>query len=303
MSVFTGKKFAPFGLMLIALIWSYHWVVLKNVMQFMGPFDITALRCLLGAVLLLFIVKMRDDVLRTLPFKFTIAIALLQTVGMNSLSQLALISGGAGKVAILTYTMPFWAILLAVPFLNERMRKIQSVFLFIALAGLVLILQPWHLTGSLLSPVLALLSGVCWAISALVIKKMYLKHPNIDLLSLTAWQMFYGSLVLSILAIFFHQKSIVWNGYVFGAIAYCAILATAIAWVMWLFVLKHLSTTVASMGTLSVPLLGVLFAWWLLDEVPNTTELVGILLIVAGLCGVSFTGKKTIVKETEEYPW
>ncbi|WMY74083.1 DMT family transporter [Buttiauxella selenatireducens] len=303
MSDSKNSRLALAGLAFITLVWSFHWIVLKSVMQYMGAFDITALRCLLGAILLLILVKVRSGKLKPPPFKSTLLIAMLQTVGMNGLSQLALISGGAGKVAILTYTMPFWAILLAVPLLNERIRRIQGAFMAVALIGLVLILQPWNITGSLLSPILALLSGLSWAASALVIKKMYQRQPHLNLLSLTAWQMLYGALVLCVLAIIFHHQPIVWNGYVVGALAYCAILATAIAWVTWLFVLKHLSTAVASMSTLAIPLLGVLFAWWLLGEVPNTLEGAGIVLIVLGLCGISFSGKKTLVEEIEEYPW
>lgn len=302
MSDSKNSSLALAGLAFITLVWSFHWVVLKSVMQYMGAFDITALRCLLGALLLLGLLKLCGNKLSPPPFKSTFLIAMLQTVGMNGLSQLALISGGAGKVAILTYTMPFWAILLAVPLLNERIRRIQGIFIAVALAGLILILQPWNMTGSILSPVLALLSGLSWAASAIVIKKMYQRQPNLNLLSLTAWQMFYGAVVLCILAVIFHHKPIIWNGYVVGALAYCAILATAIAWIMWLFVLKHLSTAIASMSTLAIPLLGVLFAWWLLGEVPDGLEVAGIVLIVIGLCGISFSGKKTVVRDVEEYP-
>ena len=57
--------------------------------------------------------------LKPTPFRYTLAIALFQTCGMVGLAQWALISGGAGKVAILSYTMPFWVVIFAALFLGS----------------------------------------------------------------------------------------------------------------------------------------------------------------------------------------
>ena len=54
----------------------------------------------------------------------------------------ALESGGAGKTSVLTYTMPFWLLLLAWAFLGERLRGVQWLAVALALAGLVLVLEP-----------------------------------------------------------------------------------------------------------------------------------------------------------------
>ena len=53
---------------------------------------------------------------------------------MGGVSPVALISGGAGKVAILSYTMPFWVVIFAALFLGERLRKLH--YLAVGVAGL-----------------------------------------------------------------------------------------------------------------------------------------------------------------------
>ncbi len=275
------------GLLLIILIWSYSWIILKPVLQYIGPFDITALRCLLGSVLLLIVMKLHGESMKPTPFIPTLLVALLQTCGMNGFSQWALINGGAGRMAMLTYTMPFWVILLAALFLGERMRRLQYCAIALALAGLLLILKPWTLSQSLFSSLLAILSGFFWAASAIVIKKSYLKYPNLNLLSLTAWQMLYGGIILSVIALSVDSKPIIWNTTLFATLAYCSILATAVAWSVWLFVLKYLPAGIAGISTLPIPILGVLFSWWLLGEVPDTLESIGIILIALALIVVS----------------
>ena len=32
----------------LSLIWSYNWIVVKEALQFSGPFDYSALRCIVG---------------------------------------------------------------------------------------------------------------------------------------------------------------------------------------------------------------------------------------------------------------
>ncbi len=88
---------------------------------------------------------------------------------MVGLAQWALVSGGAGKVAILSYTMPFWVVIFAAVFLGERLRRGQYFAILIAAFGLFLVLQPWQLDfSSMKSAMLAILSGVSWGASAIV---------------------------------------------------------------------------------------------------------------------------------------
>lgn len=261
---------------------------MKQVTLYIGSFDFTALRCTFGALVLFIVLMLRGRGMRPTPFRYTLAIALLQTCGMVGLSQWALVSGGAGKVAILSYTMPFWVVIMAAMFLGERMRRIQYAAIAVAASGLLLVLQPWQMDfTSMKSALLAILSGISWGASAIVAKRMYARHPSIDLLALTSWQMLYAALVMSLVAFLVPQRSPDWQPVVFWALGYSAILATALAWSLWLFVLRNLPASIASLSTLAVPVCGVLFSWWLLGEEPGVVEGSGIVLIVVALAIVS----------------
>lgn len=283
------------GLVLLTGIWSYSWIMMKQVTAYAGAFDFTALRCLFGALLLMGVLRLRGRrYLRPTPFRFTLAIALFQTCGMVGLAQWALVSGGAGKVAILSYTMPFWVVIFAALFLGERMGRLQYLAVALAGAGLMLVIAPWQIAAdSLGSALLAIASGISWGISAIVVKRLYARHPGVDLLSVTAWQMLYASAVMGVIALLVPQRPIEWHPYLFGALAYSAILATALAWSLWLVVLKHLPAAIASLSTLSVPVCGVLLSWWLLGENPGGVEGSGIALIVLALLLIVLGRKRT----------
>lgn len=278
---------AVLGLVVLTLIWSYNWVVMKTALAYIGAFDFTALRCVSGTLLLFIVMRMRGQSFKPTPLVPTAIIGTLQIGGMVGFSQWALVTGGAGKVAVLVYTMPFWVILLAAVFLGERMRRLQYIAVAIAAIGVVLVLQPWHLTGSWRSLGLAVLSGFCWAASAVVTKRVYARYPGIDLLSLTTWQMAFGTVLMVVVAFLVEQKPIEWTGNLIFALTYNAVLATAFCWTLWLYLLKNLPAGIAGLSTLAIPVCGVLFAWWLMAEVPSTADGVGMILIILALALIS----------------
>jgi drug/metabolite transporter (DMT)-like permease len=275
-------RLAVLALVVLALIWSYNWVVTKSVLRYIGALDFAALRCTTGAVLLLTILPLTGRSLKPPPWRPVLGIGLLQAAGMTGLSQLALVAGGAGKTAVLVYTMPFWVMLLAALFLDEKPRRPQYAAAAIAALGLLLVIQPgqWH--ASLLSSLLAVASGAAWAAGSVVAKQAFRRQP-VDLLSLTAWQMVVGAAVLSVLAAVTHKTAIVWSPYMLLALGYNAALATALGWVLWLFILRTLPAAVAGLSTLMIPVMSVLWALLLLGEKPSLAESGGITLIVLAL--------------------
>ena len=77
-----------------------------------------------AALLFLVMIVLRKP-LRPPPLGWTMLIGLLQTTLFVGLVITALHDAGAGKVSVLTYTMPFWLLLLARIFLGERLRGVQ----------------------------------------------------------------------------------------------------------------------------------------------------------------------------------
>jgi len=140
--------------------------------------------------------------------------------------------------------------------------------------------------GSAFGNLLAVAGGITWATSAVVAKRMRRDHA-FDLLSLTAWQMLFGAIALCVLAALHPSRPIDPTPYFFGALAFNAVLATGLAWLLWLYVLQKLSTGMAGLSALGVPLIGALAGWIELGERPNAVEFTGMVLIVGALALIS----------------
>ncbi len=267
---------AILALAALALIWGYNWVIMKRALHDSGPFTFAALRALLGALALFALLAARRRSLRPAHLPGVLVLGLLQTTGFLGFVIWALVSGGAGRTAVLVYTMPLWLLVLAWPLLGERIRGLQWAAVAVAGAGLVLILQPWRLHAHVLSAALAVLGGVSWALAAIWAKHLR-RRVHLDLLSLTAWQMLLGALPLILIAAWREPQAIVWTSY------FTAVLATALAWLLWLYALDKLPAGIAGMGTLAVPLIGLAAAWLRLGERPSPPEAAGMALILTGL--------------------
>ena len=282
-------KLAVLALAGMALIWGYNWVIAKEALRYASAFDFAALRSVFGALCLLLLLLYRGKGVRPRDVPMTIVLGLLTTTGSVGFSTWALESGAAGKTAVLVYTMPFWVLLLAWPILAERIRGMQWIAVFTAFSGLAIILEPWHLAGSTMSSALALLGGLTWAGSAITLKIMR-RRGTFDLLSVTAWQMLFGAIPLSLIAFVAASPPIQWTPYFTAALLYNIVFTSAIAHLLWFLALRELPAGMAGMGTLATPVIGVISASLQLGERPSPSEMSGMILILSALALLVFLG-------------
>ena len=290
-SISPPQRGAVLALLATIVLWAYSWIVMKQVLAYAGPFDFAALRYLIGAAVLFGALLLSRQSLRPPPLLPTILIGLCQTAAFQGLEQWALLDGGAGHVALLAYTMPFWAVLLAWLILGDTPTARHWLGLALAAAGLLCIIEPWHAMGSVTSTALAITGGLAWAAGTVLSKRMFRRHAP-GVLNLTAWQMLAGGVALALVALLVPQRPITWSPAFIGGLAYSAVMASAAAWWLWSIVLQRLSTTVASVSSLGVPVLSVLLAWMILREQPSLLEAAGIVLVLLGLLAVSGVGAR-----------
>lgn len=273
----------PFlALAFLSMIWGYNWVVMKEGLRFCDPFVFAAIRVALAAVFLFAILLWSKKSVRPRQVKLTILLGLLSTTFGLGLPMWALVSGGAGKTAILLYTMPFWVILLAWPILGEKMRGLEWLAVILAFTGLALMVD-FHAVGvKLWSSIIAVIAGIAWAGSAIVTRIMR-RSPDFELLSVTTWQMIYGAGPLIIISLLLPTPPIQWTPLFIIAMSYNVIFTSVIAFLLWFYILERVPAGMATMGTLATPVIAIVAAALQLGEIPSLRETAGIILILSGI--------------------
>lgn len=275
------------GIVVLSLIWGYTWIVAKQALAYAPIFTLTTIRAL-GSALALFLVLwlMRKPLKLEAP-KLVVAISLCQVTGFMLLQTLCLKLGAAGKTAVLVYTMPIWTLLLAWPVLGERIRGGQWIAVVAILSGLLLIIEPWNLHASMLSNLLGVCAGMCWALGTVLVKKLR-RTTRVNLLSLTAWSNLLGALPILLVTSVADEPPIHWTPEFVVLLLFLVLISTAFCWWLWTSILDRVPAWEASLLVLGTPVIAIICSRSILNEDFSQFEIAGILLIGGGLLLLSF---------------
>lgn len=274
-------------IILLCTIWGSNWVFMKLSGAYFPPVMFSALRFVLATIILLLIVwHKRIPLPRREDWKFYGACGLLQTTFPYLLNQIALEYDDTSIICVLSFTMPFWLLILGHFFLNDRITLPKVAGLTVGIFGLFLVMDinPWQMewTGiKLFVEILILLGAVGWAGSNVIIKKYLEEH---DKLQFTTWQMVIGTIGLLLYAIVFeHGQPITLNWVAVLCLLYAGVLSSAIGFLLWSYILAKGEAVKASVSLLLVPVIGSLCSWIFLDESLTSTSVVGIICVAAGI--------------------
>jgi drug/metabolite transporter (DMT)-like permease len=189
----------------------------------------------------------------------------------------------AGRASIIAYTMPAWATVLGPLFLGERLRAPRLAGLMLGMAGIAALVLPDLATirAAPLGTASMVLAALSWAVGSVLMKRW---RWSVSTAALTGWQTCLGGLPILIAAIIIGpfpglEHADAWA---FVALAYVVAAALFGQWA-WFVVLARLPVAVASIGTLTIPVVGVLSSALLLGERIGPAEVVALVLVVAAI--------------------
>lgn len=282
-----SRLWAVGGIVLLSLLWGYTWVIAKQALDFAPPFTLTCLRVFGGAIALFVALKLLRQPLRLQAPRAVLLISMCQVTGFMLLQTFSLKFGAAGKTAVLVYTMPIWTLLLAWPVLGERVRGAQWLAVIGILAGLFLILEPWHLQAGWVSNAFGIGAALCWAMGTVLVKQLR-RHSQVSLLSLTAWSNLIGSIPVALIASVADEPPVQWTAEFVVIILLLTLISTAFCWWLWTSILDRVPAWEASLLVLGTPVIAIVSSRIILNEAFSRYEITGILLIGSGLLLLSF---------------
>jgi drug/metabolite transporter (DMT)-like permease len=200
------------------------------------------------------------------------------------LMGLALLWLPASEAALIAYTMPVWASLLAWPVLGERPTLLRTVALVMAFAGLAAIMGGNGIsatTEKLPGIVMALCGALGFALGTVLAKRSPVPLPPIPA---AAWQIGLGCLPIVIIGLAVettHIEKVTELGW--WLLVYATVIQFCIAYVSWFAALARLPASVAAIGTMAVPVIGVVASAIALGEPLGLTQIVALVFTLAGV--------------------
>jgi drug/metabolite transporter (DMT)-like permease len=289
-------------LVVLCCVWGVTWPIMRIALNEVPPFTMRTFSTLVGGLALFAVCLIRRRNLRLPGIKgwtHVFVSSLLNVASFSVFSTFAQLGAATSRVAILAYTMPIWAVLFAWVFLGERPTGMQPIAVGLCAAGLAVLIYPLAAAGIPLGIVLALLTGVSWAIGT-----VYLKWARIaaDAMAVALWQIVIAFFVIGACMMIFEGGPDFHAAHIDGmtATVLTGLLGTGIAYGMWFTIIRRLPAMTASLGILGSPVIGVISSVLLLHERPTIPDVVGFALILAASALALFSRPTTA--ETASQP-
>jgi drug/metabolite transporter (DMT)-like permease len=282
-------RIAPAGLMFLAITsvgWGFNWPVTKYLLGELPPLTLRGATGVIGAALLAVLAIARGQSLKV-PREIWPRLALaavLNVTGWMVLMGLALLWLPASEAALIAYTMPVWASLLAWPILGERPTLLRTIALLMAFAGLAAIMGGNGISGSeakLPGIIMALGGAIGFAFGTVLAKKLPIRLPPV---TAAAWQIGLGCFPVAVVGVLVettHLSAVTQLGWLL--VFYSTVIQFCVAYVSWFAALARLPASVAAIGTMAVPVIGVVASALALHEPLGPGQIAALIFTLAGV--------------------
>jgi len=273
--------------LLVVVVWGLNFVVIKVGLHNMPPLMLAGLRFLLVAFPALFFVARPK-----IPFRLLLGYGLTISFGQFAFLFCAINFGmPAGLASLVLQAQAFFTIILGALVFGERLQGKQLVGIALAVVG-VLVLAEASLNGqhvALLGFLLTLSAAFCWASGNIFNKKIMQLETRPAVMSLVVWSALIPIVPFMVASYLLDGPTVMLHSLVtldlttILSLIYLAFVATIVGYGIWGALLGRYETWRVAPLSLLVPVVGIASAALLLDEKLGALQLVGALLVMAGL--------------------
>ncbi|ELY4599132.1 O-acetylserine/cysteine exporter [Cronobacter malonaticus] len=273
--------------LLVVLAWGLNFVVIKVGLHAMPPLLLAGLRFLLVAFpALLFVARPK------VPFRLLLGYGLTISFGQFAFLFSAIKFGmPAGLASLVLQAQAFFTIVLGVFAFRERLQAKQLTGIALAVGGMLVLIegslngQHVALTGFMLT----LAAALSWACGNIFNKKIMQLPTPPAVMSLVVWSALIPVLPFFAASLVFDGAQAVVQSLVnidsvtVLSLVYLAFIATILGYGIWGTLLGRYETWRVAPLSLLVPVVGLASAALLLDERLSVLQIIGALLVMAGL--------------------
>jgi O-acetylserine/cysteine efflux transporter len=273
--------------LLVVVVWGLNFVVIKVGLHNMPPLMLAGLRFMLVAFPAIFFVARPK-----IPLSLLLGYGLTISFGQFAFLFCAIKFGmPAGLASLVLQAQAFFTIILGAFVFGERLQGKQLAGITLAVFG-VLVLIEASLNGqhvALLGFCLTLAAALCWACGNIFNKKIMQHASRPPVMSLVVWSALIP-IVPFLLASYLLDGSTAMKQSLVNidlttilSLVYLAFVATIVGYGIWGSLLGRYETWRVAPLSLLVPVVGIASAALLLDETLSALQLMGAVLIMAGL--------------------
>jgi drug/metabolite transporter (DMT)-like permease len=270
----------------LTLFWGLNWPGMKIILSELTVWWFRGVCLIIGGCLLLTVSalsgnrwKLRRNEIRPVLFCGSFAV-----LGWMVCSAYGVSLMPAGRASIVAFTMPLWATIIAFFVLGEQITASKVTGLMLGLVGLGALIGPdlLILQRAPIGALFMLMAALSWAFGTILIKKTVWE---ITPLSNIAWQLLFSSVPVTLVAVITEPVPDVSNlsSTVIFALIYLLIFPMSFCQWAYFKTVTLLPASIAAIGTMMVPVVGVYSSYLVLGEPIEITDLIALASITSAL--------------------
>ncbi len=272
-------------LLLLGAIWGASFLFMRVAVAEFTPLALIEVRVAIGAIFLTSILAMQGKLssLRGRTKQFLILGALNSAIPF-SLFAFAVKHQTAGLSSVLNSTAPLFGAIVAFLWLGERLRVMQVVGLILGFCGVVILAMSKNtLDGKLIAVAAGLLAAMLYGVAAHYSKRSFQGCPPLAVSS----GGLIGATVFLLPAMPWSLSDQVPSLKAWACALALGIVCTGVAYILYFRMIELYGASRTMVVAYLIPIFGVLWGFWFLEESINTSMLVGGSIVLAGTVLVS----------------
>lgn len=287
-----GDALPPLGFLLVAgitLFWGANWPMMKIALEELPVWSFRSLCLVGGGVGLLLLALLGRHSLRVPRREIgpLLLCALFNVVGWHLFSAYGLSMIAAGRATIIAFTMPLWATLLGSLLLGEALSARKLAGLALGLTGLGILVGPevQAFGAAPLGAIFMLGAAISWGVGTVLLKRFAWSTPVVVL---AGWQVVAGALPVVAGALLFEELPELNSVSTEAILATVYVIALPMLFCHWAYfkLVRIFPASLAAIGTLAIPVVGVFSSALILDEPIGAQEIVSLFLVCSALAVV-----------------
>ena len=198
---------AALPILVLTLVWGCNWPILKMGVTELAPLTFRSLTLPFAAIGMLLVARLSGDAIRVprALWPRLVVLALFNIAGWNGFVLFGVQQLPAGRSAILAYTMPVWATMIAAVLLHEPLSRRKLVGLALGVSGMAVLIgeQIGVVRAAPFGALMILAAAIVWALGTVLLRKWQLPVPQN---ALSGWMMLLGWLPVALLAPLFDPQ-------------------------------------------------------------------------------------------------
>ncbi|MBO9395451.1 DMT family transporter [Shimia sp. R9_2] len=275
--------------LLFALIWSSAFTSARIIVADAPPLAISSLRFALAGTIGVLIARALGQSWKLTPsqWRATLIFGLCQNALYLGLNFTAMTTVEASLASIIASTMPLIVALLGWSVLGERLTPVAAIGLIVGFGGVILIMAGRLQQGvDLFGVLLCVIAALALAVATLTVRNA---SGGGNVLMIVGLQMFVGSITLFFASLIFETWAFNWNPAMITAFAYTVLVPGLLATWIWFALVGRIGAVKASTFHFLNPFFGVAIAAFVLGERLQMTDIIGVIVICAGILAVQLS--------------